>query len=76
VRREGVSERAPMVGEEVGVFGAVLVEESRRALDVGEEKRNGAGREVMRAHRPNSLTANAFCFLTPPWETACPGDAR
>ena len=38
VSRERLAERAPVLGEHVGVPLAELVQEPRRALDVGEEK--------------------------------------
>ena len=50
VRGEDRAQRPPMLGEQVGVAGAVLVEQARRTFDVGEQEGDGAGREV--AHRP------------------------
>ena len=46
----GLADHAPVLGERVGVrLGAELVQQPRRALDVGEEERDRAGREL-RAH--------------------------
>ena len=50
VRGERLSQHASVLGEEVGVGGAVLLEESRRALDVREEKGDGADRKVGPRH--------------------------
>ena len=50
VARAGLADHTPMLGQRFGVsLGSKLVQELRRALDVGEEERDGAGREV--AHR-------------------------
>ena len=44
----GLADDAAVLGERIGVgLGAELVQELRRALDVGEEEGNGAGREVV-----------------------------
>ena len=43
---EGVAQHAAVLGQHVGVAIAELLEQLRRALDVGEEERDGAGREV------------------------------
>ena len=40
---EGLAEHAPVLGEEIGVGRPVLVEETRRPFDVGEEERDRAG---------------------------------
>ncbi len=44
VAREGIPQRAPMIGEELDVSRPVLAQESRRALDVREEEGDGAAR--------------------------------
>ncbi len=49
VAHERLAQHAAVVGEEVGVGGAELVQETSRALDVGEEERDGAGREITHA---------------------------
>ena len=46
VLREGIPQNPPVLGEEVGVCRPVLLEEPRRALDVGEEEGDGATREL------------------------------
>ena len=47
VRSEGASQESSMIRERVCVrIRAERVQQSRRSLDVGEEKRDGAGREV------------------------------
>ncbi len=46
VTGERGAQDAPMRGEQVGVVIAMLVEETRRTLDVGEQEGHGAGREV------------------------------
>ena len=43
VPREGVADRAPVLGEEIGVGRPVLLQQARRPLDVGEEERHRAG---------------------------------
>jgi hypothetical protein len=50
VALEGVSQRLAVRGEEIGVAVAVLLEEPRRALDVGEEEGDGAGGKIAPAH--------------------------
>jgi hypothetical protein len=47
---EGVAQHAPVLGERLRVGVAELVHQPRRALDVGEEEGDGAGREL--AHPP------------------------
>ena len=47
---EGGPQRTPVVGEQLDVRGAVLLEQPRRALDVGEEERHRAARQVPSAH--------------------------
>jgi hypothetical protein len=39
-----------VLGKYVGIASSELVEKSRRALDVGEEERDGAGRQLSHAH--------------------------
>ena len=54
VSRECVPQGAAVLGEEIGVVRPVLLEEPRRALDVREEKGDGAGgklRTAMHARR-------------------------
>ena len=46
VLRERIPQDPPVLGEEVGICRAVLLEEPRRALDVGEEEGDGATREL------------------------------
>ena len=44
----GLADDAAVLGERIGVrLGAELVQQLRRALDVGEEKGDGAGRKVV-----------------------------
>ncbi len=51
VRREGFAHEALVLGERSGVgLGAELVEQPRRALDVGEEEGDDPGRQ--RPHMP------------------------
>ena len=50
VPREGVPQGAAVLGEEIGVVRPVLLQEPRRALDVGEEKRDGAGGKLGPGH--------------------------
>jgi hypothetical protein len=47
---EGIPQNASVLGKKVGVRGSVLLEESRRTLDVREEEGDRAGRERPRAH--------------------------
>ena len=48
----GLPDHAPVLGERLRVpLGAELVQQPRRALDVGEEEGDGAGREVV-SHAP------------------------
>ena len=54
---------APVLGEEVGVCRPVLLEEPRRALDVGEEEGDGAARELARAHDRRILRTRAAPLL-------------
>ena len=35
-----------MIAEQLGVAGAVLAKQPRRACDIGEEERDGAGRKA------------------------------
>ena len=47
VRGEGVAQHAPVLGERLRVrLGPERVQQPRRALDVREEERDGAGREL------------------------------
>ena len=55
VSREGLADHPPMLGEEIGVGGPVLLEEPRRPFDVGEEERDRAGWQGCCAHRANHL---------------------
>ena len=50
VSRERISQGAAVLGEELGVAGSVLLEKPRRALDVGEQERDGAGRKLGPGH--------------------------
>jgi hypothetical protein len=43
---EGLAERASMLGQRIRVGIAELVQQPRRALDVGKEEGDGAGREL------------------------------
>src|ERR671935_149954 len=47
--RESLPDEAAVVGEDAGVGVAELVHELRRALDVGEEERDGSVRKVTHA---------------------------
>ncbi len=51
VRGEHLPQRASVLAECVGIRRPELVQQFRRPFDVGEEERDGAGRE--RAHRVN-----------------------
>ena len=55
VRREGGPQRAPVLGQRLRVGVSELVQQLGRALDVGEEKGDGAGGEL--AH-PSILAVN------------------
>jgi hypothetical protein len=44
--RKGIAQRASVLAEQVGPAVAVLVQQPRRALDVREEERDGAGRQL------------------------------
>ena len=59
VASEGVAKHAPVLGQCVGVGVAELVQQLRRALDVGEEKRDGAARKV--AHPVKDRAAERLC---------------
>ena len=48
VRVDGFADHAVVLGEDLGVAGAELVQETGGALDVGEEERDFAGREGRR----------------------------
>ena len=50
VPRERVSQDTPVLREEVGIGGSVLLEQPRRALDVGEEERHRSCRQSPPAH--------------------------
>jgi hypothetical protein len=52
VPREGVSQGLAMLGEQVAVAVAMLPQQPRRALDVGEEEGDGAGGKIAPAHGP------------------------
>ena len=48
LRGTGLADDAAVLGERIGVaLGAERVQQPRRALDVGEEEGDGAGREVV-----------------------------
>ena len=47
---ERSSQRGAVLGEEIGVPGAVLLEEPRRAFDVREEEGDGSGRQLGPRH--------------------------
>ncbi len=51
VSREGLADGATVLCEEIGVGGPVLLKETRRPFDVGEEERDRAGRQLPCAHR-------------------------
>ena len=44
--REGIAQNAAVLGEYVGITLAELVQQTRRALNVREEERDGSGRKV------------------------------
>jgi hypothetical protein len=50
VSRERLAQDPAVLGKQVGVSRFVFLEESRRALDIREEKRDGSGRKLTRAH--------------------------
>ena len=56
VRRERGAKQPSVVGEHVGVAVAKLLDEPRRALDVGEEEGDGSGRQL-----PHSRPSEAPC---------------
>ena len=51
VSPEGLADHAPMLFEEIGVGRPVLLKETSRPFDVGEEKRDRAGWQGWCAHR-------------------------
>ena len=53
---ERVPQGAPVLGEQIGVARPVLLEEPRRALDVREEKGDGAARELAQPARSSHET--------------------
>ena len=62
VRRERRSQRAPVLSQRVCVpLGAQLVQQRGRALDVGEQERDGAGRQI--AHQRAS-SGTLSCWAT------------
>jgi hypothetical protein len=50
VSRERVPQGPPVLAEQIRVSRPVLLEKSRRSLDVREEKGDGSGRKLARAH--------------------------
>ncbi len=56
VRREGLAEEAAVVGEQVAVARAELLQQARRALDVGEQHRHRARRESATLAHPSIRT--------------------
>ena len=50
VPRIRLADHPPVLGEETRVGWPVLLKKTRRPLDVGEEKRDRAGRQRRRAH--------------------------
>ena len=50
VSREGLSDHPPVLCEEIGVGGPVLLKKTGRPFDVGEEERDRAGRQRSCAH--------------------------
>jgi hypothetical protein len=46
VPRERVTQGAPVLREEIGVCRSVFLEQPRRALDIGEEERDGSRRQL------------------------------
>ena len=61
--REDRAQLAPVLGEQVHVALAVLMEQARRTLDVGEQEGDRAGGEV--AHRANDGGVSARFGLRP-----------
>ena len=59
VAGEGLPEDAPVLGERVGVGVAELVQQACRALDVGEEEGDGAGRELAHLSRAANASETA-----------------
>ena len=62
VPRERLAQEAAVLGEEVGVRGPVLVEQPRRSLDVGEEKRDRSRRQLPPAHGPIIAHVRNPCY--------------
>ena len=62
--RERVPQSPPVLGEQLGVARAVLLEEPRRALDVGEEEGDGAAREVAPGSRHDHLSCPSLSMRT------------
>ncbi len=62
--RERLPQDSPVLVEQVGISRPVLLEESGRALDVREEKGDGAARQLARAHgsiiAPGSRSASSL----------------
>jgi hypothetical protein len=50
VSRERLAQDPAVLGKQVGVSRFVFLEESRRALDIREEKRDGPSGKLARAH--------------------------
>jgi hypothetical protein len=50
VSRERLAQDPAVLGKEVGVSRSVFLQESRRAFDIREEKRDGSGEKLTRAH--------------------------
>src|SRR3954469_11446539 len=73
------SQGSPVVGEEIGVSRPVLMDQPGRALDIGEQEGDGAGREV--AHGPimpspaGGAREPGRHILAPP-RTALPSEPR
>ena len=49
---EGVAEQAPVLGQQWSILRAELLEQARRALEVGEKQRDRARRQVRPRCRP------------------------
>jgi hypothetical protein len=62
VRGECVPQNPTVLGEQVCVARLVLLEESRRSIDVGEEERDRAGRQLGTAHRAIHLIRDRRSF--------------
>ena len=54
---ERFSQRGAVTGEELGVTGSMLEKQPRRAFDVGEEKRDGSGRQFGCGHACDDRTS-------------------